>query len=118
MWLRKLSGLLLMLTLANLAVASSDLVCAKHAGGHQAAPESGAPDMDHHAGSDSPETHRCNLPARSDCCAAMISCAPSVSLAAAVTGFDAPTAHVAQPGSTDEVPLTRLIPPDPPPPKV
>ena len=117
MEIRRLSGLLLMLTTVNLAAARSDLVCAKHAGGHQAASES-APDMDHHAGSESPDKDRCNIPAHSDCCAAMTSCASSISLAAAVAGLDAPAANPAQPVSTDEVPQTRLIPPDPPPPKV
>jgi hypothetical protein len=118
MGLRKLSGLLLLLTMANLAAASGDLTCAKHAGGHEAAPESAAPGMDHHVGSESPEKEPCNVPARSDCCAAMTSCAPSVSLAVIVANVEAPGGHDGQPRSTDEVPLTRLIPPDPPPPKV
>lgn len=118
MGFRRLSGLLLLLTTVNLAAASSDLVCAKHSGGHHATAESLAPGMDHHTDTDSPEKDPCSIPARSDCCAAMTSCAPSMSLAVVVTRVDAPKAHHEQPLSTDEALLTRLIPPDPPPPKV
>lgn len=118
MGIRALSGLVLMLTMANLAAASSDLVCAKHAGEHQAAPKSAAPGMDHHAGSESPEKEPCNVAARSDCCAAMTSCAPSASLAVVLNAVvEVADGHGDQPRSTDALPLTRLIPPDPPPPK-
>ena len=117
MGLRRLSGLLLVLTMANLAFVGSDVVCAKHAGGHHAAPTSASTDMNHHDGDTQPN-EPCNIPARSDCCQMVTSCAPSMSLAAAVSDLDEVFTHHEQPRSIDELPLTRLIPPDPPPPKV
>jgi hypothetical protein len=116
MGLRKPFGLLAMLTMANLAFAGSDLVCAKHSDGHHAAAESPMPGTDHHDGTSS-EKDPCNIPSRADCCQAVTSCAPSLSLAAVVTSFDMLADHSQRPRSIDEVPLTRLIPPDPPPPK-
>src|SRR4051812_44651125 len=117
MGLRRLFGPLLMMTMANIAVASSDLVCARHAGGHHAAADSSMPRSDHHDGTGS-DKDPCNIPSRADCCQAITSCAPSLSLAAVVTSLDGIRGRSAQPSSIDEVPLTRLIPPDPPPPKV
>jgi hypothetical protein len=105
-----------MLTMANLAFASSNPVCAKHTGGHHAS-ESSMPGTDHHDGTGS-EKGPCNIPSRADCCQAVTSCAPSLSLAAVISSLDAIRDHAGQPSSIDEVPLTRLIPPDPPPPKV
>ena len=116
MGLRRLLGLGVLLTMANLAFASSDLVCAKHTGGHHATSESTMPATDHHDGTS--EKAPCDIPSRADCCQAVTSCAPSLSLIAVVTSFDAQQDRVQLPRSTDEVALTRLIPPDPPPPKV
>ena len=75
------------------------------------------PGTDHHDGTGS-EKEPCNIPSRADCCQAVTSCAPSLSLAVVVTSLDVVRDHAAQPPSIDELPLTRLIPPDPPPPKV
>jgi hypothetical protein len=119
MWLRKVSGLLLTLTMAHLAVAGNDLVCARHAGGHHAAAETAMPGMDHHglAGDQAPEKP-CNAPARSDCCEAVTTCAAAISLGTTIVSLEPAAAEHARPISADEVLLSRLIPPDPPPPKV
>jgi hypothetical protein len=117
MGFRRLFGPLLMLTMANLAFASSDLVCAKHTGGHHAASESSMPGADHHDGTGS-EKEPCNIPSRSDCCQAVTSCTPSLSLVVVVTSFNALRDHVQRPRSIVVVPLTGLIPRDPPPPMV
>lgn len=116
MGLRRLSGLLLMLATTNF-VAASDPACEMHAAGHNVAVESHASGMEHHAG-EAPEKAPCSSPARSDCCPAVASCAPSALAAAGTAGIEAPGTRQARPSSTDGALLTRLIPPDPPPPKV
>jgi hypothetical protein len=117
MGLRRLLGLLMTLMTANLAFASSDLVCDKHTSGHHAAPNAPMPSTDHHGGT-GPEKDPCNIPSRSDCCHGVTSCAPSLSLVSVVVALDELSHRSVLPRSIDEVPLTRRIPPDPPPPKV
>jgi hypothetical protein len=117
MGLRRSAGLLVLLTMANLAFAGSHLVCERHSGGHHAAAESTMPATDHHDGTTSDKDPG-NVPARADCCQAVTSCAPGLSLAVVVASFEAVPDRSPLPRSIDEVPLTHLIPPDPPPPKV
>jgi hypothetical protein len=57
------------------------------------------------------------VPTRSDCCEAMTSCAASVALASVVED-DAPLQQGAGVAAfLANAPLTRIVPPDPPPPK-
>ena len=115
MGFHRLFGLFLMLAMANRASASSDLVCGKHAGERHAVQESAA-EMDHHGGTS--EKMPCHHPAQPDCCSPATSCTSSLSLAAGFTILELSSVRAETPRSSDDQPLTRLIPPDPPPPKV
>ena len=116
--IRRLLGILVLASMSHLVVAGSDLVCATH--GHhvvaEQAPES-MPGMHQHDGGGQSEKERCKVPARSDCCEAMTTCSANAALVSAVdadalTSYDA--GHLA---FVADAPLTRIIAPDPPPPK-
>lgn len=119
--IRRLLGILIVASMTHLVVAGSDLVCATH-GGHASAQESQAPmpDMHHHgdagdAGDSGKE--RCKVPVRNDCCEAMASCSPNAALAVAIDEQGNPSSNARLVAFLADAPLTRLVPPEPPPPK-
>ena len=117
MRLRRIFCVLVTFTMAHLAVVGSDLVCAKHSVTQVAQADVAMPGMDHgqtgHHGDQPP----CKTPARADCCQAVASCAVSVAIASVVAVADAPPMSSAVLASIDNVPLSRVAAPDPPPPK-
>jgi hypothetical protein len=111
-------GILLAASMAHLAIAESDLVCATH-GHHTAAPQQAAPtqDMHHHDGRGESQQERCKVPARADCCEAMTTCASSAAIATVVHANDV---RPSESRVISFVPAARqslIIPPDPPPPR-
>src|SRR4051812_2014149 len=91
---------LLLLTMANLAFVSSDLVCSTHAGGHHAESHSTMPAGAHHG--TLPAKKPCDGPSRPDCCQAVTSCGPSLSLAVAFAPLDVVRDRADHPRAADE----------------
>jgi hypothetical protein len=116
--MRRLVGILLAASVAHLVVAGSDLVCATHAD-HALAREAPASmeGMHHHGDGGQTEKERCKIPARSDCCEAMTTCSTSAALAAVMDDEARPPEDGRDISFLADAPLTRVIPPDPPPPK-
>ena len=113
--IRRLLGILVLASMAHLVVAGSDLVCATH-GGHGAAQESQTPMAGmHHHGDTGKE--RCKVPVRNDCCEAMTSCSVNAALTSVIDAPGAATQVVRRVAFVADAPLTRLVPPEPPPPK-
>lgn len=116
--LRRLLGIALAACMSHLVVAGSDLVCATH-GGHavtEGAPAS-MPDMHHHGETGQAEKEQCKVPVSSTCCEAMTSCAASAALIASVDDHSPPYTSGRVIAFLADAPLTRILPPEPPPPK-
>lgn len=112
--IRRLLGIALLASMAHIVIAGSDLVCATH-GGHALSQE--MPGMHHHSDAGNTEKEKCKVPARSDCCEAMTTCSANAALASVVDDEPSTTRHAGVVAFVAESPQTRLIPPDPPPPK-
>jgi hypothetical protein len=121
--LRRVTALLSSLLMLQLSFAASDLVCARHDGGtatgnhHSAAHAAAASDATHqsHHAVDAPKS--CEVPARSDCCAALASCGPSIGMLASTREHDAHAINVRVDASVADTPLSLIPAPEPPPPK-
>jgi hypothetical protein len=121
--LRRVTALVSSLLMLQLSFAASDLVCARHDGGtatgnhhpdaHDAA-ESHATHQSHHAVG-APKS--CEVPARSDCCAALASCGPSIGMLASTREPDARSITVRVDARIAAAPLSLTPAPEPPPPK-
>ena len=100
----------------HLSVARVDAACAMHDG---AATESSHEGMQHaDADADAPaEKAPCDTPASSDCCQALASCAPILSMAEDSDATTPRIAHAPIAAAVSERPLTRARAPEPPPPK-
>jgi hypothetical protein len=116
--IRRLLGILIVASMSHLVVAGSDLVCATH-GGHAAAPDSQAPmpGMHHHGDAGDSGKERCKVPVRNDCCEAMTSCSANAALAVVIDENGGPNQDAPLVAFLADAPLTRLVPPEPPPPK-
>ena len=119
MWLRKSLGLLLTFTMAHVAMVGSDLACDRHEPG--ATHAAGMANMHH---GDAATEHQgasrkapCDVPASNKCCEAVTSCAVEVTLSPSMTLHEMPLVASAFAPSVDEIPLSRVVAPDPPPPK-
>jgi len=121
--IRRVTAIAVWVLLLHLNLVASDLVCSTH---HESANGATPSAMQHQVGvthasqiSDVPETGKapCKVPARTDCCRAMISCAVSVGVATA-TAQDAPSPrHSAVADAPTQRPTSRTRAPDTPPPK-
>src|SRR4051812_36444969 len=109
MWLRRILGIVLSASVANVAIAGTDLVCAKHAV-HQPASADAMTGMHHH-GAEQPSKEACKVPARSNCCDAMTSCATGAALASSPDDSARAIAVDVVSRSIDDVPLSRLTAP-------
>lgn len=116
--IRRLLGILVVASMSHLVVAGSDLVCATH-GGHAAAQESQAPmpGMHHHGDAGDASKEACKVPVRSDCCEAMTTCSVNVALTSIADDHAGPNGDEGIAVFVADAPLTRLVPPEPPPPK-
>ncbi len=118
MILRRFAAVLTWLLLLRVNVVANDLVCARH---HTGASAVGA-EMAHHAmhGRTNHATEsgtRCKIPARSDCCGAMASCAVTIGAAASTHTEPPPVARVALTNDGGDAPAMPALSPEPPPPK-
>jgi hypothetical protein len=118
MWLRKSLGLLLAFTMAHVAMVGSDLGCDRHAAGATHAADMGA--MHHDEGTaqhTAPDKKPCDVPASPKCCEAVTSCAIAVTLGSSAVVYSIPSVATVVVSFADEIPLSRIVAPDPPPPK-
>ena len=113
--MRRLVALSLAVAMLHLSVARVDAACAMHDG---AATESSHEGMQH-ADADAPaEEAPCDTPASSpDCCQALASCAPALSLAEGADVVTPLIVHATIAAAVSERPLSRSRAPEPPPPK-
>ena len=110
--IRRLAALLLATAVFHLSVARADAACAMPQHDAPAADHEG---MDHGAGPTTEETS-CETPL-SECCQALVSCAPTLSFSEARLVTDLPTVHMTVVSAVIERPLSRSTAPEPPPPK-
>lgn len=104
--------------MSHLVVAGSDLVCATH-GSHAASQESQAPmsGMHHHGDAGDTSKEACKIPVRSDCCEAMTTCSANLALTSIAEDHAGLHGDAGIGVFVADAPLTRLVPPEPPPPK-
>ena len=118
MWLRKTLGLLLTFTMAHSAVVGRDVACEKHSShAAQAVTDhmhSGAADAN---GETVPHKVPCDIPATTKCCDVVTSCAVAFALTSPLDLQRQPIVAAAIFSRIVEIPLSRLVAPDPPPPK-
>jgi len=119
MWLRKTLGLLLSFAMAHAAVVRRGVACDKHSS-HAAQ----AAITDHmHSGVDDadaetvPHKVPCDIPVKTKCCDVVTSCAVAFALTSTSTSQSEPIIAAAVVSRIVEIPLSRLVAPDPPPPK-
>lgn len=110
--IRRLTALLLASAVLHLSVARADADCDMHT--HDA-PATGHEGM-HHDASAPAEDEQCETVA-SDCCLALLSCAPMLRVSEVAMTSDSPLARVAILQAVIELPLSRTTAPEPPPPK-
>ena len=127
MLLRRVLGLVTAAFMFHLNVIANDAACAKHPAAHAQAElesnETAMPGMDMGRASGSAAsgniaqpTHPCETPVVPSCCRAMVSCSSVyVGNKSTADASRLKRAHFAR--STIETPLSRLIAPDPPPPR-
>jgi len=82
---------------------------------HDDAPAADHEGMDHGAGATTEETS-CETPL-SECCQALVSCAPLLSVSEARPVEDLPIVHATVVSAVIERPVSRSTAPEPPPPK-
>ena len=118
--LRRFIAALTWLFMAHLTIVGSDFACAAHSG------DAAAPShtMMHH-GHASTSSHDaradqapCRTPAVPMCCQALTSCAATVSLTESHYAQHIARDGTAIPAALSEMPLSQIIAPDPPPPRV
>jgi hypothetical protein len=118
---RRVAGALVGLLMLHLSFVRADVACAAHGDRHGRATSA----MQHHTASHAHGTPSesqgrekpCDTPRQADCCQALASCA----LLLAFNGDDGASsivsAHDAVRGAVVSIPLSLIVPPDPPPPK-
>ena len=118
--LRRIVAALTWLFMAHLTIVGSDLTCAAHAGDAAAPPHA----MMHH-GHPSTGSHEaradqapCRTPAIPMCCQAITSCAAALPLAESQHSTVIAREGTALPATLGEMPLSLIIAPDPPPPRI
>ncbi|MEO6876917.1 MAG: hypothetical protein ABI205_00450 [Gemmatimonadaceae bacterium] len=122
MKLRRLAGWATIALLLHLNVASSDAACATQAGMASAAMAGSTPShsMSGMAGNGGQHQQHgvapCETPSQANCCQALVSCSAVFTINRALA-LAPSVARAAIPGSVIDVPLSRIIAPDPPPPK-
>lgn len=112
--IRRLIALLLAFALLHLSVGRVDAACAMHG---RDAPATGHEGMQHDGAAPADETP-CQTPVSPDCCQALASCAPMLSMDDGSDTITAPAiVHVTIAAAVSERPLSRSTAPEPPPPK-
>jgi hypothetical protein len=119
---RRVAGIAVALLMMHLTFVGADFACAQHgttsAVGHEHA-------MAHHqahaiavhvedAGSGQPP---CEIPSQPQCCQALTSCTIAAALDGDSRSTSVPFAHVGIASALMRAPLSRIVAPDPPPPK-
>jgi hypothetical protein len=107
----------------QLSFAAGDLACATHDSGssspkhqHTSAAASAATAI-HHSADGVDSSKSCEVPARSDCCAALASCGPSIGIAATIQAEEIASIDVNTDSHTFDTPASLTTSPEPPPPK-
>jgi hypothetical protein len=119
MRLRKSLGLLLTFSMAHLAMVTGNPACEKPES--KAAQPADMANMHHAVPADhgsAPQKEPCDAPASGKCCEAVTSCAVAITLPSAMRLQEMPRVASFVAASIDEIPLSRVVAPDPPPPKV
>jgi hypothetical protein len=112
--IRRLVSLLLAVAMLHLTVARVDAACAMHDG---AATQSSHEGMQHGDADAPAEKAPCETPAAPDCCQALASCAPVLSIAEGADVITPLIVHATIAAAVSERPLSRSTAPEPPPPK-
>lgn len=118
--LRRVVAALTWLVMVHLTMVGSDFICAAHSGDAAAPPHA----MTHHEhASTSPHEARadqapCRTPAIPMCCQALTSCAAALSLAESQHSNVIARAQRVVPTALGAMPLSQIIAPDPPPPRI
>jgi hypothetical protein len=119
---RRLSGFLLAGFMLHLNVERADLACALHSDHVTPAPAAHAHGAAHDAMNAAhhgvAESESCQTPAQPDCCQALASCSLVLGIDDAPMRVGSTQLHSAVRASVESAPLSRLIAPDPPPPKL
>ena len=118
----RIAAVLLSVLLLHLNFARADVACSAHAG-HSAKASQG-----HHAGaahhempSSAPGPHSeksCDTPAQADCCLALTSCSVALGAADASDVSTSERPHDGVVAATMSAPVSRLVAPEPPPPRL
>jgi hypothetical protein len=120
---RRLTGIVSSLLMLQLTFAASDLVCARHDGGsptahHHQSGHAATASADMHHSADAVESSKsCEVPVRSDCCAALASCGPSIGIAVATRAQEIRSIDLSIDAPTADSPASLTPAPEPPPPK-
>jgi hypothetical protein len=120
---RRLSGILLAGFMLHLNVERADLACAAHPDHATPAPAAHAHAGHHHAVANAEhggvaESESCQTPTQPDCCQALASCSLVLGIDDAPMSVSATQSHSAVLAGAGSAPSSRLIAPDPPPPKL
>jgi len=115
--MKRLLSLLTFSMMLHLSLVGADNVCANHAVS-KAAPAAGQ--SGHHHGMPMPsrkgEKEKCDTPVSPDCCTAMVSCAPTIVMPEP-SKEQLAAIHVSHPTDRVESALSRVTPPETPPPR-
>jgi hypothetical protein len=123
MMVRRLSGFLLAGFILHLNVERADLACAAHADHVTPAPAAHVHGGHHRAVANAghggvTESESCQTPAQPDCCQALASCSLVLGIDDAPQRVSSRESHFVILAGIQTAPLSRLIAPDPPPPKL
>ena len=119
---RRLVALTLSLSLLVLSAVRADAACARH--GEHATSATSAHDAsaegEHHSGHAPAATKNdaCNTPVVPDCCQALAACSMTLGGTEAPCVNDAHIAHNSVGVTPDRAPMSRVTPPEPPPPRL
>jgi len=119
---QRIAGLFVALLMLHLNLVRADVACALHGAGH-AAPSSTRPHPGpaHHghgqSGGDQHHEKPCDTPTQADCCQALVSCSLLVAVSHNGQSSSVPSAHDGVLAAIVSLPLSPIVPPDPPPPK-
>jgi hypothetical protein len=121
--LRRLTALVSSLLMLQLSFAAGDLACATHdsersSATHQHSDHGASASAAMHHASDAVDASKsCRVPARGDCCAALVSCGPSIGIATTITTQDIQSIYSRIDLPISELPASPTAAPEPPPPK-
>jgi len=121
--LRRFTALVSSLLMLQLSFAASDLVCARHDAGSPAAEHHGAGHAAtasaamHHAEDSIDSSKSCEVPTRSDCCAALASCGPNIGISPTTGAGEIRSINLSIDAPTADSPASLTPAPEPPPPK-